>query len=57
MAAKNKEKGQPNKKKYGYKKGTKKGSKNDKKWLKKCPKRLKIEVKEGSQLREKLAAK
>ena len=58
MAAKKEEKkGQPSMRKDGYKKRKKKGSKKDKKWLKKCPKGLKIGVKEGSQLREKLAAK
>ena len=34
-----------------------KGLKKDTKWLKKCSKGLKIEVKKGSQPREKLAAK
>ena len=54
---KKQKKGQPSMRKDGCKKRKKKGLKKDKKWLKKCPKGMKIEVKEGSQPREKLAAK
>ena len=43
--------------KGGYKKGRKNAQKVPKSRCKKCPKRLKMEEKEGSQQREKLAVK
>ena len=57
MVAKDEKKGQPSMKEDGCKKGKKKRLEKDKKWLKKCPKGLKIGVKEGSQVKGKLAAK